>query len=169
MRDLFQQKPRRGQRWDPIRDRERSRKIRVLKLPTISDGGKDLALGGKEDTQDATEDQNPKESATNTFHNASPRAKRAPHEAQQHRNEDESPRSIEELTGTQEREDRATRKININDTGEQSRDRCQAHGDEVTSAEAVQWSKDAERLRCWLEASEPDGRNGGLCSMSEVD
>lgn len=37
--DLFQQKPRRLPRWDPLRDRERARKIRLLQLPDLKDEG----------------------------------------------------------------------------------------------------------------------------------
>lgn len=148
MRDLFQQNPGRRQSWDPIRDSKRARNI-LPQLPMISDGGKYLSMDEINDTQDAMEEQAPNEAATNTSHNAIPRT-RAPQESQQHKNGRKIPRAIEELMGTQEHEPCAALEGNTNDNNDQCRDQPQAHGDEVTSAQAVdQWSKDAERVFGW--------------------
>lgn len=79
-------------------------------------------MDAREDTQEAIEEQNPNEAATNTSQNESLRTERAPHEVQRHKNGDKSARTSEELTGTQEHEARTTRERKINDTSAESRD-----------------------------------------------
>lgn len=116
MRDLFQQKPSRRQSWDPVKDRERARKIRFLQLPVIDYDGTDLSMDGRNEPHDAMEDQIWIEAATNTLRNAISRAERTLHYAQQHKNDGGDPSASEGRIKAQGQNAHAVCERHINDT-----------------------------------------------------
>lgn len=155
MGDLFQQNPSRWQHWYPVKDRERAKKIRLLRLPVIENDPKDRTEDEKGGRHDDIEDRAHTGVTTNTSRNASPRARNERQDTQRQEFQKRYSGTCvvqKEVTKPVEETDRGRP---ANNTSEFSQFWPQAHGDGALQEElTVQWTKSAENVRTSLNRAD---------------